>query len=387
MKPPRMTRSTLPARPKPDKSKSNRRSQAPQGAWSPVDAQPDRPDQPERRPPSDRPLWLFLTEPGLSDLALKELKARKVVGRKTRATKLFLRNYDMLVVPDAQVTGDPRASRLILHALVAPVFGRGAVTDGQLDRLAGAWGREKADGLVSSIAGSHFVRQDLTRWLAKRLRDRGVEAEVDGKAARPAWLLVVDQAFYVGFARANHHDAPGRTHDEDRTGALPATVSAAMVFAANPQPGEVIWDPTAGSGTLLNEAAEMTTDAALIGTDLDPQAVALAQRRLGRRASLQVGDATTLDLDRQDVTLTLANLPWGKRYEAEGGNAAMYEAVIRNSLTHAAPNWRGLFITSDGDALRKALRGIGGLIAESLATVKVRGIEAGLWRVSRVQRT
>lgn len=40
------------------------------------------------------------------------------------------------------------------------------------------------------------------------------------------------------------------------------------------------------------------------------------------------------------MTLTLANLPWGKRYEAAGGNAALYEALIRNVLAHAAAGWR-----------------------------------------------
>jgi hypothetical protein len=358
-------------------------------AWSPVDRPRKRKAAAaaappvDVRPPSDRPLWLILSEPGLADLALRELKARKVVARKARATKLFLRNYDLLVLPDSQIQAKDIVSRLAFQILSAPVFGRGAFNEGQLLRLTAAWKRERADGLVSTIAGNHFQRQDLTRWLAKQLKARGVEADVDGKPERPAWLIAVDQAFYVAFPRFNHHDAPGRSRDEDRVGALPPTVGAAMVFAAKPETGEVIWDPVAGSGALLREAAEMAPGATLIGTDVDAQAIALAGRRLGAHAQLQVADATTVDLDRQDVTLTLANLPWGKRYEAAGGNAALYEALIRNILAHAAAGWRGVFITSDLDALRRATRAVGGLVLEGVAEVKVRGIDAGVWLLRR----
>ena len=344
----------------------------------------DRPDPKVGRDaaPAERPLWLFLTEPGIADLALRELKARKIVGQKTRATKLFLRSYDVLVMPDSQVAAPPKDLRLSLHAMAAPVFGRRNVTEGQLMRLAGAWGREKADGLVSSVAGSFFVRQDLMRWLGKQLLALGVDAE-GGAGKRPCWLIVVDEAYYFGFARFNHHDADRRDRPEDRTGALPPTIAAALVFAAKPQAGEVIWDPVCGSGTLLREARAMAKDAVLIGTDTDAAAVELARKLLGEDAHLKVADAATADPGRDDITLTVANLPWGVQYESEGGNAAFYEAVLRNALASAAPTWRGAFITSDDAALRTAVRAIGGLSAREVATPKVRGREAGIWLVER----
>ncbi len=329
----------------------------------------------------ERPLWLFLTEPGIADLALKELKARKVVGQKTRATKLFLRNYDMLVIPDSQVAAPPKDLRLSLHALAAPVFGRRNITEGQLMRLAGAWSRERADGLVSSVAGSAFVRQDLMRWLGKQLLALGIETEGAGK--RPCWLIVVDEAYYFGFPRFNHHEAQSRDRPQDRTGALPPTIAAALLFAAKPGPGEVIWDPVCGSGTLLREARAMAPKAVLIGTDADPAAIALAATLLGDTAQLKVADAASADPGRDDVTLTIANLPWGVQYESEGGNAAFYEALLRNALASAAPTWRGVFITSDGPALRAAVRAVGGLSAREAATPKVRGREAGIWIVER----
>ena len=78
-----------------------------------------------------------------------------MVGAKTRPQKLFLRNYDVLVIPGALVTGKPEASRLALHALAAPVFGRHAVTEGGLARLAVAWRRERADRKSTRLNSSH----------------------------------------------------------------------------------------------------------------------------------------------------------------------------------------------------------------------------------------
>ena len=58
-------------------------------------------------------------------------------------------------------------------------------------------------------------------------------------------------------------------------------------------------------------------------------------------------------------------------------------ALIRNILAHAAAGWRGVFITSDLDALRRATRAVGGLVLEGVAEVKVRGIDAGVWLLRR----
>lgn len=326
-------------------------------------------------------MWLFLSEPGLTDLAMKELKARKVIARNARPTRLALRNQDAVLLPDAVVTGAPKGLRLTLNALNVPVFGRTGITPGQLERLAAAFAREKADGLTSTVMGTGFARQDLVRWVSKQLAERGVSLSPEPE--RPCWLIVVDQAFYFGFQRFNHHDLTGRADSPDRSGALPQTIAAATVFAANPSPAEVIWDPVCGSGSLLVEAAAASPGSTLIGSDVDAEALEIAGARLGGKAALVEANAAVADPGRADITLTLANLPWGKRYESEGGNQAFYAAVLKNALAHAAPDWRGVFITSDDAALRKAALAVGKLSVEGMARPKVRGVEAGIWRVTR----
>jgi hypothetical protein len=198
-----------------------------------------RPSQTVRAFKNLRPLWVLLTEPGLAGRLVKELKYRKILEQKARATKAFLRNYDLLVVPNSQVSGDVTESRLALHIMTCPVFGRYKISNGQLDALVDAWHRTSADGLVSSVAGNIFQRQDLIRWVTKRLHERNVGVSA-ANLKRPIWLIVVDESYYFCFSRFNYHETGGRDRHTERPGLLPPAIGAAMVFAALPKTGEVV---------------------------------------------------------------------------------------------------------------------------------------------------
>ena len=337
-------------------------------------------------PQDAKPLWLFLSEPGLGALLVRELKYRDIIRAKTRARSWHLRNYDLLVFPDSQVVGDIASSHIALDVLECPVFGRHKITDRQLDRLAQEARSADVDGLTSTVAGNVFQRQDIMRWLTARLRERDVILR-EG-ASRPIRLFIVDESYYFGFARFNYHEAPGRAREHDRTGSLPPTIAAAMCFAANLQPGEVVWDPVAGTGTLLREAAELMKDSVLVGSDVDAQALEIARAALPQNApvSLFCADSAALDLQRSDLTLTLANLPFGKQFRSGEGNAVLYENLLRRSLMHCAPGWRACLLTSDEDALRTAVAEIGALTAEKAGSIRVRGHLAGLFLVRRNAR-
>jgi hypothetical protein len=337
--------------------------------------------EPQRAPPTGKPLFVFLTEPGLADLALAELKHLKLVQRRARPLRLNLRSHDMLVLPGSLVEIARARSRLCTNVLAAPIFGRGAITPRQLDHLAAVYRAGGYRRLVSSVAGSAFDRPELMRWLARELGRRGVTLAEAGRAIR---LLVVDTAFYFGEERQNHHDAPGRAESATRSGALPPTVAAAMAFAAKLGAGETVWDPTAGTGNVLAEVLALAPDAALVATDVDAAALGELERRLPAAAKpwTRVADAAAVELPTKALSLTIANLPFGRRHVAEGGNPAFYAGVLANSLTHAGAGWRGVFLTSDAAALRDAARRAG-LAATVVADIKVRGLPATLWRVER----
>jgi tRNA G10 N-methylase Trm11 len=263
------------------------------------------------------------------------------------------------------------------------VFGRERAGARQLDLLARAIQHESIDGLVSAIAGDVFSRNDFMPWLSRELAARRVRLSQSYK--RAVWLLAVDDKFYFGLPRFNHHDAPGRSSAREREGSLPPVVAAAMVFAAKPRSNEVIIDPVMGTGTILVEASQMAHGAQLIGCDIDAAAVALARRSLGhvRGARLLHRDSTRADPDGPDITLTLANLPFGKQHKSSYGNRALYEAILRRSLEHAAPTWRAILLTSDEESLQSAVGAIGGLTLSAVASIKVRGQAATIWSLRR----
>jgi predicted RNA methylase len=330
---------------------------------------------------SERPLWLFLTEPGLGPLLIKELKFTDVVAQKAQLAKLHLRNYDLLIAPDAVVRSHSAAPRLATHILVCPVFGRERVSEHQLDRLAQIAVRERTSELVKSIAGESLSKPEFERLVVRGLSERGVRlsAETD----RAIWLLAVDEKYYFGFPRFNYHAAAGRGGLSQREGSLPPVIAAAIVFAAKPVPRGVIWDPVAGTGTLLAEAAVLAPQAKLIGTDIDPAALAMARKRLPALVHLIRTDATRAELEAGVLSLTIANLPFGKKFKSSGGNRSLYESVLRRSLAHASGEWRASLLTSDADALRQAVERIGGLVLHDVAHVAVRGLKASIWLITR----
>ncbi|HXQ47009.1 MAG TPA: hypothetical protein VN806_10365, partial [Caulobacteraceae bacterium] len=92
--------------------------------------------------------------------------------------------------------------------------------------------------------------------------------------------------------------------------------------------------------------------------------------------------AASVELPTRALSLTIANLPFGRRYVAEGGNAAFYAGVFANALKHAGPAWRGIFLTNDTAGIRDAARR-NALTPTLVADIKVRGLPATIWRVER----
>jgi|SRR5579871_84422 len=330
--------------------------------------------------PAAEPLYLFLTEPGLAALATAELKHLKMIERRARPQRLFTRSHDVLVLPGHLAHVAQARSRICTNVLAAPIFGRGEITPRAFDRLAALMRESKGRRIVSTVAGAAFDRPSQMRRIERELERRGVSLAESGRAV---WLIVVDQAFYFGVERQNHHDAPGRGASAARSGALPPTVAAAMAFAAKLGAGERVWDATAGTGNLLAEVLALSPDAQVMATDTDAAAVRELERRLhaAPKPWIRRADAAEVGLPLAP-TLTIANLPFGKRYEAAGGNAALYAAVLANALRQAAPAWRGIFLASDAAAMRDAARA-NGLALSEVAQIKLRGLPATIWRAER----
>lgn len=328
----------------------------------------------------ERPLWLFLTEPGLGPLLARELKFIDAVAAKAQFARFHLSNHDLLVLPDAAMRSRDAQPRIATNVLVAPVFGRERIGNAQLDLLARFAARENSDGFVSSVAGEQFSRRDFAPWLLRALESR--KARVTPVPARPFWFIAVDDKFWFGFARFNHHDLEGRARVREREGSLPAVIAAAMVFAAKPGEKETIFDPTMGSGTILAEASRIAAGSVLVGHDVDPAAVAAAKKNLNAVSARIAQKDSARQPPPAGITLTIANLPFGDQFKVAGGNRALYADILRRSLERAAASWRAVLLTSDGDALSGAAREHG-LVSTVVENIRVRGKAAAIHLITR----
>jgi 23S rRNA G2445 N2-methylase RlmL len=162
-----------------------------------------------------------------------------------------------------------------------------------------------------------------------------------------------------------------------------------MAFAAVPKNDDVVLDPTCGSGTLLAEFHAYAPSARLIGRDIDPQAVAIAKTNVPS-ADISVGDSRQMDerndgprADVKEISLTIANLPFGVQFGDRASNPDLYRDLLKASLHIASAGWRGVFLTSDTDAFAQAVRAVPVTAAEVMFKVKIRGELATCYRVKR----
>ena len=175
-----------------------------------------------------------------------------------------------------------------------------------------------------------------------------------------------------------------RRRTAEREGSLPEPIAAAMAFLGRPTGADVVLDPTCGTGTLIAEAAALAPAARFVGIDADPAAAALARRNLAHLdgAVVLAGDGRRLDPGAGPVTLALANLPFGKQFGDSGENAALYCDILGRMASLAAPDWRGVFLTSDGEAFESAAAAAGMTVGERWP-IRTRGEPATLYCLAR----
>jgi 23S rRNA G2445 N2-methylase RlmL len=131
-----------------------------------------------------------------------------------------------------------------------------------------------------------------------------------------------------------------------RLGFVPAashpTIAAALARVAAVRPDDIVWDPFTGSGSELIECAFSGPVQALYGTDLDPEAIAVARgnaeaAQLGSRISLTVSDFGAFSGPRP--TLIITNPPMGRRVQ-RGQLAEVLERFAEVAGALLAPGGR-----------------------------------------------
>lgn len=132
-----------------------------------------------------------------------------------------------------------------------------------------------------------------------------------------------------------HGDIPAASHP---------TVAAALAWLAEPTDADRVWDPFCGSGSELIECGLLAPNAALIGTDLAPAALAVATRNvtaagLADRSALALADACA---HWPEATLVISNPPHGGRVKANA--VALHEQFFAHVATRLPPGGRLVWI-------------------------------------------
>jgi 23S rRNA G2445 N2-methylase RlmL len=141
------------------------------------------------------------------------------------------------------------------------------------------------------------------------------------------WRVTLDgSTMYVGprpFPAPLHRR---RWRTETVLGSLHPPVAAAMVRLAGVEEDTAVIDPCCGAGTILLEARLTAPTATLIGRDLDPGAIAAAERNgAGLGIDWALGDASAIDPSIRCVDRIITNPPWGVRRAAGNLDAFLSE--------------------------------------------------------------
>jgi predicted RNA methylase len=169
----------------------------------------------------------------------------------------------------------------------------------------------------------------------RRAQTWRVAAQVN--ALGSAWINDSRQAPWEVRVLAREIELRPKMHADSRFGYrvadVPAashpTLAAALALVCDPREGQVVWDPFVGSAQELIECSMLAKNLTLLGTDLQPAAIAAARSNFAAAglasAGLEVGDSTVVDLPALD--LVVSNPPMGRRVHARADLVDLLHAV------------------------------------------------------------
>jgi 23S rRNA G2445 N2-methylase RlmL len=172
-----------------------------------------------------------------------------------------------------------------------------------------------------------------------------------------------------------------------RVGDVPAashpTIAAALARAAGVRADDVVWDPFVGSGAELVERALLGPYHALIGSDVDDDALAVARRNLERaELSARLERADARRFAPEGVTLVITNPPMGKRVARTSGLSTMLDEFVAHAGRTLRSGGRLVWLAPWPRRSRAAAEGAG-LRLDDARSVDMGGFGAEMQRWSK----
>jgi 23S rRNA G2445 N2-methylase RlmL len=184
-------------------------------------------------------------------------------------------------------------------------------------------------------------------WDAARAVAR-VAPELINDPSRSTWELLVEtshRSVTIAIAPRALNDPRFAWRLGDVPAASHPTMAAALARVSGVRGDDVVWDPFVGSGAELIERARLGPYRALLGSDLDMQALAVASKNLmaaGVQADLRVADA--LVAAPGGVTLIVTNPPMGRRASRTADLGEMLDRFVANAARVLRPGGRFVWI-------------------------------------------
>ena len=160
--------------------------------------------------------------------------------------------------------------------------------------------------------------------------------------------------------------------------ALRPTIAAAMVELSKMKSNHAVLDPLCGTGTLLAECGARFPDAKLFGSDISPDAVAIATKRLGDKASIRRCEFDNLPHTQGSFDRIITNLPWGKQVPVQQD---LYNAGLARMLDWVVDDGMVVLLTPRRDLLEPSLRRL--RARWSATSVRVLGTWASIYVVTK----
>ena len=130
-------------------------------------------------------------------------------------------------------------------------------------------------------------------------------------------------------------------------------LAACLVRVAGRQEKEIVWDPFCGSGLELIESALAGGVGQVVGTDIDPAAIAIAEANFkaaklpGTKATFYTCDFRDIiripELDRGKVSLVISNPPLGRRVRVPNMHG-LFTDLFKIASEVLRPNGRLVFV-------------------------------------------
>jgi SAM-dependent methyltransferase len=136
-------------------------------------------------------------------------------------------------------------------------------------------------------------------------------------------------------------------------------IAALVAQLLKVRPGDVVYDPFCGAGTLLVEVAALDLGTVLLGSDVSRPALAEA---VANRSALQQSvllfraDAGRLPVAADSVDRLVSNLPFGKRVGSHSVNVKLYPAFLAELSRVLRVDGRAVLLTDDKNLLRRSVQ-------------------------------